>query len=301
MSTSKLIGVFFMSPKIVVGNPLENPFLKDGKALVSKIKVEENLKKSMLKAVDAIGGFKKVINEGDKVLLKPNYNSADNPPASTDPQFLKVLVELLYDNGAGKVVVGESSWQALKTREALQETGVIAALEGTGAEVSFFDEGKFVEVDVGGKYLDHVGISENALGFDKLIYSCCMKTHFRADFSLSLKLAFGFTKKSDRVGFHLVYLKEKLVDLNLVVNPNLIIMDGRKCFISGGPFHGKVREPNLVLASGDRVAMDVESIKIIAGFEGSKLRDDPWSYTQIQRAVELGLGVKNESGYSVVD
>jgi uncharacterized protein (DUF362 family) len=135
---------------------------------------------------------------------------------------------------------------------------------------------------------------------DKIVYSCCMKTHFRADFSLSLKLAFGFTKKSERMGFHVRHLKQKLVDLNLVVHPNLIIMDGRKCFISGGPFSGEVRNPNVILASGDRVAMDVESIKVIGSFEGSKLKDNPWSYTQIHHATTLGLGVKSEDEYLVV-
>jgi len=285
---------------VAIGKPLSNPFVKDGKPLVSKVEATENPKQDILKAVDAIGGFRSIINEGDNVLVKPNYNSADTPPASTEPEFLKAVVELLFTYGAEKVVVGESSWQMLKTRKALDKTGTLAALDGTGAEIAFFDEGNYVKVEVGGEYLKHVNLTEQAMGFDKLIYSCCMKTHFRADFSLSLKLPFGFTKKSDRIEFHLSHLKEKLVDLNLVVQPNLIIMDGRTCFISGGPFNGEVRKPNLVLASGDRVAMDVEAIKVIAGFEGSNLKDDPWSYTQIQRAKALGLGVKNEAEYSVI-
>ncbi|MCW4046941.1 MAG: DUF362 domain-containing protein [Candidatus Bathyarchaeota archaeon] len=289
-----------MSSKIWIGKTLSNPFVKDGRPLISEIKATQNPKQDILKAVNAIGGFEKIINKGDRVLVKPNYNSADPPPASTEPGFLKAIVELLYAHGAGKVVVGESSWQALKTREVLEKTGALAALEGTGAEIAFFDEGNYVKVDVGGEYLGNVNLTEQAMGFDKLVYSCCMKTHFRADFSLSLKLAFGFTKKSDRVEFHLRHLKEKLVDLNLVVHPNLIIMDGRVCFISGGPFNGEVRKPNLVMASGDRVAMDVEAIKVIAGFEGSTLTDDPWSYTQIRRATALGLGVKSENEYIVV-
>lgn len=280
---------------------MPNPFLKKGKSLVSKVKSKENLREEILKAVNAIGGFKKIISKGDKVLLKPNYNSSDVPPASTDPQFLKVLVELLYDNGAGKIVVGESSWQAQKTRNTMEETGTLNVLKETGAEIAFFDEGSFVNVKVDGDYLQTVNLSKLAMGFDKLIYSCCMKTHFRADFSLSLKLGFGFTKKTDRVGFHLVYLKEKLVDLNLVIHPNLILMDGRVCFISGGPFKGEIRQPNLILASGDRVAIDVESIKVIGSYEGSTLNKNPWSYTQIQRAIFLRLGAKNEEEYFILE
>lgn len=41
------------------------------------------------------------------------------------------------------------------------------------------------------------------------------------------------------------------------------------------------------------------AIKVIESFEGASLKDDPWSYTQIQRAVALGLGVKSEAEYSV--
>ena len=289
-----------MLPDEGVGKVTNNPFRMDGKVLLSKVAASGDVKADVLKAVDKIGGFNKVIEKGDQVLLKPNFNSAGPPPASSDPEFLKAIVELLFEHGAGKVILGESSWQGLATRKALEKTGTLAALKDTGAEIAFFDEEKYVKVNVGGEYLKHVSLAERAVRADKIIYSCCMKTHFRADFSLSLKLAFGFTKKSERLEFHIKHLKEKLVDLNLVVHPNLIIMDGRKCFIKGGPFSGEVRNPNVILASGDRVAIDVESIKVIEGFEGSKLKDSPWSYTQIRQATALGLGVKSEDEYTVI-
>jgi uncharacterized protein (DUF362 family) len=289
-----------MLPNEGIGRITSNPFTRDGKVLLSKIAATGDLREDILKVVNVIGGFSKVIDNGDRVLLKPNYNTADRPPASSDPEFLKVIVELLFEHGAGKVILGESSWQGLSTRKALEQAGTPAVLKDTGAEIAFFDEEKYVKVDVGGEYLKQVSLAEEAMHVDKIVYSCCMKTHFRADFSLSLKLAFGFTKKSERMGFHLRHLKEKLVDLNLVVHPNLIIMDGRKCFITGGPFSGEVRSANVILASGDRVAMDVESIKVIESFEGSKLKDNPWSYTQIRRATALGLGVKSEDEYTIV-
>jgi len=283
-----------------IGKVKGNSYTKDRKVLISKVTCTDNFKESILKAVDLIGGFNKVIEKGDEVLLKPNYNSADPPPASNDSGFLRAVIELLFEHGAGKVVLGESSMQGLTTRKVMETTGTLEKVKDTGAELVFFDEGKWVKVDVGGEYLKTVSLPEKALQVEKVVYCCNIKTHFRADFSLSLKLAFGFVKGSERLAFHLRHLKEKIVDLNLVAHPNLIIMDGRKCFITGGPFHGEVREPNVILASGDRVAIDVEAIKTIESFEGAKLKDDPWSYVQIRRAVELGLGVKNERGYKVV-
>jgi len=283
-----------------IGKFKVNPYRKDSKSLISKSASSYNVRESIAKTVDLIGGFEKIIEKGDEVLLKPNYNSADSPPASTDPEFLKTVVELLYEHGAGKVVIGESSMQGTSTRKVMEKTGTLAVLKEIDAEVVFFDDGEWVKVDVGGKYLKTVSLPKRALCADKVVYCCCMKTHFRADFSLSLKLAFGFVKGSERLAFHITHLKEKLVDLNLVVHPNLLIMDGRRCFITGGPFSGEVREPNTILASGDRVAMDVESIKIIRSFEDSKLKDNPWSYTQIRHAVELGLGAKSERDYHLI-
>jgi uncharacterized protein (DUF362 family) len=189
---------------------------------------------------------------------------------------------------------------SLSARKVLAETGMIAKAEEAGAELIFFDEGRWVNVATGGKYLKEVSLPESALKAEKLVYVCCMKTHRWAKFTLSLKLAVGFMKPSERMMLHARHLEEKIADLNLVVNPNLIIMDGRKCFISGGPANGELREPNVILASGDRIAIDVEALKIIQSYEGASLNQNPWSYTQIRRAVELGIGIKDEKEYDVV-
>jgi uncharacterized protein (DUF362 family) len=283
-----------------IGKFKENPYKKDGKALVSKVGNVKNLKEGILKAVDLIGGFKKVVSKGDEIWLKPNFNTADPPPASSDPEFVKAVIELLFEHGAGKVILGESSMLSLSARKVLAETGMIAKAEEAGAELIFFDEGRWVKVSTGGKYLKEVSLPENALKAEKLVYVCCMKTHRWAKFTLSLKLAVGFMKPSERMMLHARHLEEKIADLNLVVNPNLIIMDGRKCFISGGPANGELREPNVVLASGDRIAIDVEALKIIQSYEGASLNQNPWSYAQIRRAVELGIGVKDEREYDVI-
>jgi uncharacterized protein (DUF362 family) len=283
-----------------IGRATVNPFQEDGRVLISKVSSTGNLKENILESVNLIGGFSKIIEKGDEILLKPNYNSADASPASSDPEFVKTVIELLYENGASKIVLGESSMQLLTTRKVMQKTGTLAKAEEAGAELLFFDEGKYVKVNVGGKYLKGVSLPEAALNAKKLVYVCCMKTHFRARFSMSLKLTFGFVKRSERLAFHVRNLQEKIGDLNLVVHPNLIIMDGRKCFITGGPFHGDVRTPNAVMASGDRIANDVEGIKMIESFEGASLKDDPWKYPQIRHAIELGLGVKSEQEYRVI-
>ena len=283
-----------------IGKQTFNPYKKNSKALVSKIKSNSNLKETILKAVNLIGGFQKVVEKDDEILLKPNFNSSNPPPASSDPEFVKAVIELLYEHGAARVMLGESSMQLLSTSKVLEKTGMIEKAKEAGAEIINFNKEKFVKVRIGGKYLKVASLPETALKVQKLVYVCCLKTHFRAKFTMSLKLAFGYVKRRERIRFHMRNLEEKIADLNLAVHPNLIIMDARKCFITGGPFSGDLRNPDFILASGDRVAIDVEGIKIIESFEGSNLKDDPWSYTQIQRAVELELGARNEQDYEVI-
>jgi uncharacterized protein (DUF362 family) len=278
-----------------------NVFTKDDKVLVSIVKAENKLKDSIKKAVDSIGGWSRLDLKGKRVLLKPNYNSADDYPASSDPEFVKAVIELVYENGADKVIVGESSMMTLNTTSTLKSRGLIEIAKKANAEVYSFDDNEWIEVDVpNGKYLKKASIPKIMNEVDKVIFLPCLKTHYLAKFTMSIKLTMGAIKKAERPWIHLRKREEKLAELASLFYPDLIIMDGRKCFITGGPFRGDVREPGLILASGDRIAVDVEGIKIIKGFEGNNLEKEPWDYAQIRRAIELGLGVKREEDYEVV-
>lgn len=277
-----------------------NVFTNEGKALVSKLPCDGDLKRNIAQAVAAIGGFETLVQPGDTILVKANFNTADPPPASSDPQFVKAVIELLYEHGASQVVLGESSMISLSTREVLQQTGMLQAAEEAGAEVVVFDEGEWVTVKTGGRYLKRVALAKPALEAEKIVYVCCLKTHRYADFTMSLKLAMGFVRRRDRVPMHLWRLSEKLAELNLAIAPDLIIMDGRRCFISGGPSSGELRQPNLILASGDRIAIDVEGLKVIQSYPGHSLKKGPWELTMIRRAVELGLGATSEAGYQTI-
>jgi len=278
----------------------ENVFVQGGKALVSRVRTGEELREEIHRAVTAIGGLQRLVEPGDTILVKPNFNTADPPPASSDPRFVGAVVELLYQHGAGKVVLGESSKIGLSTREVLSQTGMLRAAGEAGAEVAIFDEGEWVSVRTGGRYLKKVALARAGLEADKIVYVCCLKTHNLADLTVSLKLAMGFVRPRDRIAMHLWRLKEKLVDLNLAIAPDLIVVDGRRCFISGGPAQGEAREPNLVLASGDRVAVDVEAAKVIQGYPGHRLPGRPWELTMIRQAVALGLGATSEQAYRLV-
>jgi uncharacterized protein (DUF362 family) len=109
----------------------KDPFTRSGHPLVSKVVYDGSLKESIALAVSLIGGMNKVIRKGDIVLLKPNYNTADPLPGSGDPEFIKAVIELLYQAGASKVVLGERTafctaakpWNGLALLKLLKELG----------------------------------------------------------------------------------------------------------------------------------------------------------------------------------
>jgi uncharacterized protein (DUF362 family) len=278
----------------------ENPFRKDGVTLVSKVKVEHDLKASVVKAVELIGGPGKVISPGDRVILKPNFNSADSYPGSSDLEFLKVVIRLLQEAGA-KVVVGESSggiWRP--TRKVMVKLDALRQLTDIGAEVIAFDDRAWdwVSVRVDGDYLKEVTVPRSVYEADKIVYVPCMKTHQIARFTLSLKLAVGFVHPGERRSMHMRNLERKIAEFNLALQPDLIIMDGRKAFVSGGPATGELVEPGVIMASGDQVAIDVEALKILGSYKSkNRLLPNPYDSPQIVTALRHRLGSKE---YKVV-
>jgi len=119
---------------------------------------------------------------------------------------------------------------------------------------------------------------------------------------MSLKIGVGIMKKIERARLHAGHLEEKIAELNLAYKPALIILDGRKAFVTNGPEKGDLVEPNILMAGADRVAIDVEGLKILKSYKAeNKLKADIWQLPQIKRAVELNLGSQSEKDYRVLE
>jgi uncharacterized protein (DUF362 family) len=287
-----------------------NLFVDNGHPIVSKVASGKDLKQSIIRAVELIGGINKLVEKGDTILLKPNYNTADPYPGSSDPNFVGAVIEMLREAGAEKIIVGERT-AFLHNRKVLEKAGITEVARRAGAEVTVFGrDGWHTLLDrkgwrrvrvAGGKFLHSVSLARQALEARKIVYVPLIKTHHAAEFTGSIKLSMGLVKPFfDQPKFHARHLQEKLAELGLIVKPDLIIMDARKVFITGGPAKGELRTPNLILASGNQVAIDIEGVKIIQSYPGNALEGrNVWDLTQIRHAVELGLGPSKEIEYEV--
>lgn len=254
------------------------------------------------KVLAALGPLSIAISRGDRVLVKPNFNSADPPPASTDLIYLKVMLEILLELGA-KVTVGESSggiWRP--TSKVFNRLHLYELTRSLGVDLIAFEEkpNDWVRIKIDGEFLHSVVMPRSAYEADRLVYLPCLKTHRLARYSGALKLAFGFVHPGERRAFHLSYREEKLAEISLCWQPDLIVMDGRKAFVSGGPQRGQVVEPNVILASGDLVAIDVEAVKILLSYKAhNHLLSDVWQLPQIRMASKHKVGAEKD-GYLLI-
>lgn len=262
--------------------------------MITKIKclASKDLKQCINETVTGQGGWQKYIKKGDRVLLKPNFNTADPYPASSDPQFIKAVTEIILSLGASEVVIADCSTMMAKTQKVMQQLGIYELAKiSPKVKVMSFDEGKWIKKNIPeGKFLKIVSLPEILESVDKVIFLACLKTHFIAKFTGAMKLAIGAMKPSERVAFHCRNTEQKIAEMCTIIRPDLVLMDARKIFITQGPTKGEVREPQLLLAGTDRLALDIEGVKIIQSFPGNSLAGiNLEELGQIKRARELKI------------
>lgn len=281
-----------------------NPFTSNNKALVGIVQ-DRDVNQAVATCLNLIGGLGRLEIRGKTVLLKPNVNSDDPFPGTTNPAVVAAVVSQCYQAGATTVIVGDCSnpsyHPSVKTMEKL---GIKQAAEAAGASVVGFEDGEWVSVQPqGAHYLRSFSIPALLFQVDVLVEIPVVKTHSLATYTMSLKNLVGIIHPKDRLALHRSgHLEEAIPEIHLAVHPQLIVMDGTRTMIAGGPFRGPTVDTNLILASGDRIAIDLVGLSIIKHF-GRWQRvagAGVWEQQQIQRAIALGLGAKAASEIEVV-
>ncbi len=245
---------------------------------------------------------------GKSVAVKANFNSADPFPASTHLDTLKTIINVLKEAGVSEITLAERSGGG-DTRDVLEQLGVFDLSRKMGFKVIILDEEKkenWVKIDRDGTHwLKGFYISKVFLDADIVIQTCCLKAHrFGGHFTMSLKNSVGLVAKRVPGGLYNYmwelhgspYQRLMIAEINKFYKVDFVIMDAMKAFISGGPEKGTVVEPNLLLASRDRVAIDAVGVAILRRFGASSLmKKSVFELDQIRRAAELGVGAKSAS------
>jgi uncharacterized protein (DUF362 family) len=285
---------------------------------------EEKSSVYVVGTTDRAAGVRRLLEEfpldglaGLKVALKANYNSADPFPASTHPGTLAAIVDNLYDRKVARVVMPERSGMGV-TVDVLQTMGVADLARMKGFDLVVLDDLDGIDC------WDRRGQAEGfhwKHGFlfprpfeeaDAVVTTCCLKTHrFGGHFTLSLKNSVGMVARYDpgtghdymrELHFSLRHQRHMIAEINTAYAPAFVVMDAIQGFSHGGPEKGTLIEPQLMLASSDRVALDACGVALLRlyGTTADVSRGDIFSLAQIARAGELGLGATGPGQVEVV-
>jgi uncharacterized protein (DUF362 family) len=234
---------------------------------------------------------------GKRVVVKPNFNTADDAPGSTHADTLSQLVTELHERDARTVTLGESSGPPA-TRGVMEQKGVFDLARDFRFDVVNFDEiqeADWIPFDAagthwpGGYFLPRL-----VVGAEYLVSTCCLKTHaYGGVFTMSLKLSVGLTPKRIRRTMHRSPdMRRMIAELNAGYRPQLIVLDGVSAFTDGGPSQGELKAGNVMVAGDDRVAVDAVGLAVLKdlGANQAIMGSRIFQQEQIARAVELKLG-----------
>ncbi len=249
----------------------------------------------------ALAGLKINPVKNEDVLIKPNFNTADEYPGSTHNDTLVALVQELWAMGAKSISLGERSYPP--TRQVMEQKGVIPLMEKLNVKIIDFDglpQNDWVHIKAENSHWEKgFRVARPILESKCLVSTCCLKTHqYGGVFTMSMKLHVGCVPTT-RHGFH--YMSElhsspnqrkMIVEINEPFKPALILMDGLEAFVDGGPMVGKRAKAGIFLASTDRVAVDAVGLAALKslGSNSAIMNRKIFEQEQIARAVELGLG-----------
>ena len=268
---------------------------------------KKDIIQSVKTAVGLAGGMN--IQKNSTVIIRPNANTADYPPGSTNPEVLIGAIRAVKEHDPSKIIVAEKSMTTLDTIKVMKYLGLYQAAEYEGVdEIVSFDDGEWKKVrHKDAKSWPHgFYVPEILDTIDYMIALPIVKTHWTALFTMGLKSQISITSDRDRRQLPHGQNDDELfgnmiAEANLIHKPDFYISDATKCFVTDGPNVGTLREPGIVIATSDVIANDVVGLALLKtlGTIDEIQNRSVWEQPQIRRAVELGLGVKSRNDIQI--
>jgi len=270
---------------------------------------------ALCKTTDRRAGVEQVMKllefeppHGRRVLVKPNFNTADPAPGSTHNDTLLAIVRELRRRDAGAIAVGDRCGPA-KMPEVLARKGIPEMAKEERFDV--IDFGALPDTDwlpfsaPGLHWENGFTIPRPVREAEYIVITPCLKTHqYGGVFTMSLKLAVGITPRSLMRQLHgnTEHMRRMIAEINLAYTPDLIVLDGVQAFVDGGPDKGTTVDAQVILAGTDRVALDAVGVALLRyfGTTAEVSRGAIFEQAQIARAAALGLGVSGPEQIELV-
>jgi len=251
------------------------------KAVVSVLRTRPGEVFSSVRQAMELAHWREFISPGAEVSLKVNLGwDKLIPGAVSAPWVVEGVIRTIREH-VGRIFLVESDQVVVDVEVALRKTGLHRVCKEYDVEWVNMSRGRFVRIQNGERLVLRDVYIPEILTRTEVITLPLMKTHNKTVISGAIKNQWGCLQTL-RHNFHLV-LSQALVDVNAIVRPRFAIMDGTVALEGNGPKAGRPKEMNLVLASGDLVALDVIAAEVM-GF-------DPDQIEHLQLCARYGLGI----------
>jgi uncharacterized protein (DUF362 family) len=237
------------------------------------------------KAIESLGGMKRFVKKGQKVVVKPNigWNAAPERGANTNPKLIARIIQHCFDAGAKDVYVFDHTCDDWS--ESYQVSGIEKAVNDSGGKiVPGNDEKYYRDVKVkDGKRLNEAKMHELILDSDVFINVPILKNHNSAKVTASMKNLMGIVW--DRKYWHKNDLHQCIADMVTFRKPDLNVVDAYYVLKQHGPRGVSVDDVvtmKSLIVSTDIVAADTAAVKLY-GVE-------PESISYINIAADMKLG-----------
>ncbi len=238
--------------------------------------------------IEALGGMKKFINKGQKVVIKPNigWDTVPERAANTNPKLVARIIEHCYNAGAKEVYVLDHTcdeWQ-----RCYKNSGIEKAAKDTKAKVvPANSESYYQEIEIPqGKVLKKTKEHEIILSSDIFINVPVLKNHGGTTLTIAMKNLMG--NVWDRRYWHRNDLHQCIADFATYRKPTLNIVDAYRVMKTNGPRGVSTDDVTLMksqLISTDIVAVDTAATKLF-GLNPNDIR-------YINIAAEMKIGRKD--------
>ena len=234
------------------------------------------------------------------VIFKPNFNTADPPPASSSMDTIKQFIIKIKEMGAKSITVAERAGPA-KTSETFEKKGLYELAKEIDFKIvdltEIPDKNYVIKNPEGCHWKEGFLFAKIYDEAECIVETCCLKTHmYGGHFTMSLKNAVGLVNKKNMGELHSSKDQRKMIaEINAVYKPDLIIMDGLISFVDRGPMEGTRKEANVFVAGTDKVAIDAVGVALlrILGTTPEVTNGSIFDQEQIKRAVELQVGISS--------
>jgi len=215
-------------------------------------------------ALEAIGGIRRFVKPGERVLLKPNaaWNRVPEHGVNTNPVLVGEMTRQCRLAGASEVLV--TDYGGSDQEKTFSRSGIKQAVERNGGRILFLSENDFRQADLRGKFISTWPVLKYIFEVDRLINMPIAKHHGLVWGTASMKNFFG------AIGGHRDYLHEQLdqaiVDLAAYFQPTLTVIDATRVLMRNGPGGGSfadVRICNAVICATDQVAADARACEFL--------------------------------------